>query len=148
MRTNSEQTYTYVYIHMKPSSGHFVLFSGRDGTCLCLSLSLSIMVNSSSRVLFLQFVEQQWDYSAPLELKCLTDNTLPQLKHLALARSSTPTKNERTSRTLSLSQRMRSLSAPKMQHSHGLYCSCPSILADYWIVLCADVISGMKSSYI
>ncbi|XP_053541267.1 F-box and WD repeat domain containing protein 10B isoform X2 [Ictalurus punctatus] len=77
-----------------------------------------IVVNSSSHVLLLQFAEQQWDYSALSEQKSTTDNTLPHPKHPALASTSKPKKNERRSRTPSLSQRMRSLSAPRMQHSH------------------------------
>ncbi|KAI5607457.1 CMT1A duplicated region transcript 1 protein [Silurus asotus] len=86
----------------------------------------TIVVNSSSRVLSLQFSEQQWDYSAPPER--IIDHSLPQHKIPAALPSSTkPKKNERRSRTLSLSQRMRNLSAPSMHHFHGVYCSCPSI---------------------
>ncbi|XP_026771329.3 F-box and WD repeat domain containing protein 10B [Pangasianodon hypophthalmus] len=78
----------------------------------------TIVVNSSSRVLILQFADQQWDYNALSERKCITDRTLPHPKHPASASSSTAKKNERRSRTPSLSQRMRSNSAPSMQHSH------------------------------
>ncbi|MCI4384555.1 hypothetical protein PGIGA_G00040030 [Pangasianodon gigas] len=78
----------------------------------------TIVVNSSSRVLILQFADQQWDYNALSERKCITDRTLPHPKRPASASSSTAKKNERRSRTPSLSQRMRSNSAPSMQHSH------------------------------
>ncbi|KAG7324841.1 hypothetical protein KOW79_011157 [Hemibagrus wyckioides] len=78
----------------------------------------TIVVNSSSRVLFLQFAQQQWDYTAPSERKCITSHSLPRPTHPVLASSSKAKKNERRSRTPSLSQRMRSLSAPSMQPSH------------------------------
>ncbi|XP_027016258.1 F-box and WD repeat domain containing protein 10B isoform X1 [Tachysurus fulvidraco] len=74
-----------------------------------------IVVNSSSRVLFLQFAQQQWDYSAsPVYI---TEHTLPSPIHPGLASSSKTKKNGRRSRTSCLSQRMRSMSAPSMQPS-------------------------------
>ncbi|KAK3529490.1 hypothetical protein QTP70_031730 [Hemibagrus guttatus] len=78
----------------------------------------TIMVNSGSRVLFLQFAQQQWDYTAPSERKRITGHSLPRPNHPGLASSSKAKKNERRCRTPSLSQRMRSLSAPNMQPSH------------------------------